>query len=622
MAKGKPIPDSSLAERYFDLVEVIIVALDTEGTVTLVNRKGCEILGCSREEIVGRDWFEEFVPRRVRAEVLKVFRNIIENKNENLVYYENPVLNRAGEERIIAWHNSLLKESTGHPMGTLSSGVDITRQRAAESSLRENEERFRYLFETMAQGVIYQAADGRIVAANPSALKILGLAEDQILGKTFSDIRWRSIREDGSEFSAEDHPSMVALRTGQAVLGAVMGVFNPREERYRWIVLNAIPQFRVGVKTLFQVYTCFHDFTDRKQSEEKLRLSEEKLQKLVEQSIDGILICDADGRIVEWNPVLERISGLQKAEVLGKPLDEIVSTFAPSVRFIPAGQDDLGRYVNELFWNTAANWLNTNLEVEIERGESETTFLLVIPFAIQTAGSTLFMVIARDVTAQKRTELAFHALTEYLETVRERERTDVSREIHDELGQVLTAIRMDIRWIFSRLTGSPPGVSERLRQMDTVIGKAMEAVHRISSSLRPAILDDLGLMAAVEWEAAEFQKHSGIPCAVRIEGEDLSIPRDTATAMFRILQEALTNAARHAKATRLEVSLSVGQRMIELCVRDDGRGIPAGRIADPHSFGLTGMRERARRIGGACEIAAQSGGGTTVRARIPLGGKA
>jgi signal transduction histidine kinase len=210
-----------------------------------------------------------------------------------------------------------------------------------------------------------------------------------------------------------------------------------------------------------------------------------------------------------------------------------------------------------------------------------------------------------------------------LEAAREEERSGSAREIHDQLGQSLTAIKLDLSWI-ARRAASPAGLDiprdvllERLRATIALTDEVIQQVRRISAELRPGVLDDLGLTAAIEWQAQEFQKRTGVTCAVSSTLGETHLSRDVSTAVFRICQEALTNVARHANATRVEVSLEGGTDSLRLEVRDDGGGVPAEVIQSPKSLGLLGMRERARHIGGSTEVRAGAEG-TLVSLEVPL----
>ncbi len=206
------------------------------------------------------------------------------------------------------------------------------------------------------------------------------------------------------------------------------------------------------------------------------------------------------------------------------------------------------------------------------------------------------------------------ALSERLEAVREEERTNIAREIHDELGQALTALKLDIAWVAHRSQGE---VSTKLADMSRATDEILGAVRRISAELRPGILDSIGLRAAIEWQADEVSRRSGIPVHVDAKVGELQLERSLATAVFRIFQEAITNVVRHAKATRIDVQLWLERGNLRLDIADDGIGVP--QIAPrSSSLGLLGMRERARRAGGDCTIRRRDPRGTVVALSVPL----
>lgn len=232
--------------------------------------------------------------------------------------------------------------------------------------------------------------------------------------------------------------------------------------------------------------------------------------------------------------------------------------------------------------------------------------------------------IAEDVTERREAEAAAAHLVSVLrdlalrdEAVREDERTGIAREIHDELGQGLTGLRIDLAGIARDLPRAPRGLRARIRAMVARLDGTIDSVQRISSELRPSVLDDLGLIAAIEWQAEDFQQRTGVRCQVDLNAQS-EIDRPRATAVFRILQEALTNVARHAAAQRVEITLRVARGQIALIVGDDGRGITAAEAASPQALGLVGMRERALAWDGALEVRGEAGRGTTVTLRLPL----
>lgn len=210
------------------------------------------------------------------------------------------------------------------------------------------------------------------------------------------------------------------------------------------------------------------------------------------------------------------------------------------------------------------------------------------------------------------------ALSSYLQYVREEERTRIAREVHDELGQALTGLKLDLSWLASRLARNRPPVRDKVRTMTEHIDETIQTVRRIATELRPGILDSLGLVAALEWQANEFQSRTGIPCVVITTVADNLWDQQFSTVVFRIFQETLTNVIRHAKATRVEVRFTEEGEYLTLVVKDNGRGISEDEIANTRSIGLVGMRERAMLIGGELSLQGTPGQGTVVTLRAPL----
>lgn len=210
------------------------------------------------------------------------------------------------------------------------------------------------------------------------------------------------------------------------------------------------------------------------------------------------------------------------------------------------------------------------------------------------------------------------ALTSYLQYVREEERTRIAREVHDELGQALTGLKLDMSWLLTKVGKNRTPVTEKVKTMVEHIDATIQTVRRIATELRPGILDSLGLVAALEWQANEFHSRTGIRCQVETNVGDKTWDQDFSTVFFRIFQETLTNIIRHAKATRVDVRLSEENGKLVLTVKDNGRGITEEEIANTRSIGLVGMRERAGLIGGELSLQGAPGQGTTVTVRVPL----
>jgi signal transduction histidine kinase len=268
-------------------------------------------------------------------------------------------------------------------------------------------------------------------------------------------------------------------------------------------------------------------------------------------------------------------------------------------------------------------------EVELRTKSGERRMLLLSVERIEIEGQQCLLHSGQDITERTQAEAALRhseerlrALSARLQYIREEEGKRIARAIHDELGGALTGLRWDLEGIAERLGGEPgaidvQGIREKIVPMTELIESTINNVRRISSDLRPPVLDDLGLIAAVEWQLQQFQSRTGIHCDCEISVDKWELDPDRATAVFRIFQEILTNVLRHAEANHVHVEILRDSDHIVLVVRDNGIGITENDKSNPRSLGLLGMRERALLFGGEIVIAGAAGEGTKVVVRVP-----
>lgn len=335
---------------------------------------------------------------------------------------------------------------------------------------------------------------------------------------------------------------------------------------------------------------------------------------IVEASSDAIISCTLEGVVLGWNRGAEEIFGIPRAEAIGTPIRDVVQTERPLLRR-PVGKE--APHVEE---------------VACRRANGEQVVLSVMPCNLSDSSGSLIALaaICRDVTESRRQDdelrrqnvllaergAQLRALASRIDAVREEERTRIARTVHDELGQLLTGVRMDLHWLARRFEhGDAPAhdvVLGRLTQADELVGRTIQTVQQISLELRPSVLDALGLPEALRDEGRRFSTRTGIRVTVRIDGEPRP-PGPTATAIFRVFQELLTNVARHAHAKSVSVDLLHDGGRIQLIVEDDGVGLSA----NARGLGLLGIEERMESLGGEFRLDRGPEAGTIARASVP-----
>ena len=354
----------------------------------------------------------------------------------------------------------------------------------------------------------------------------------------------------------------------------------------------------------------------KKDMERQLHESEEKYRSVVDDANDAISSADSRGNIIFWNKAAETVFGYSADEAVGKSLTLIIPQ-----RFRKAHQNGLKRAVSP----AKSNIVGRTVEMTgLRKDGSE--FPIESSFATWKIRKGIFFTcITRDITNRTLAERGLkslcqqlHDLCAYLQSIREEEKTYFAREIHDELGQSLMVLKIELSLLGKRLPKDQEVLLERIKPILKLIDMTIQTLRRISTELRPELLDDLGLPAAMEWQADEFQNRTGIKCKVTFDPRDIILDKHRSTAIFRIFQEALTNVARHANATRVKVSLKKKVGKLVLKVSDNGKGITEKQISDPKSFGLIEIRERARFSGGDVKISGVKDKGTTVTVSIPL----
>jgi len=377
-----------------------------------------------------------------------------------------------------------------------------------------------------------------------------------------------------------------------------------------WLQWESLP-WRKGDGEIGGLILFTQVITARKRAEEALRASEERFAKIFHLSPFrmGILRI-RDGVVLEVNDAWTRETGFTRAEVI----NESIFKFSSSMGI------GLAEKLQQVLL-TPQPIINIDVRFTSKDGREAIANTSAVMFDLD--GEPCYLWVANDITERKHAEEALRALSARLHSAREEEGTRIAREIHDELGGILTGLKWDLEKIDKTLNTAAEGshlseIQRRIKGMTTLIETTINAVRRIASELRPGVLDDLGLVAAIEWQIEQFQSRSGLKCHWTNRAGDIELTRERATAVFRILQEILTNVLRHASAGNLFVKLGRSETHFELEVRDDGRGITESQRRNSGSLGLLGMKERALLVGGEVCVTGKEGGGTTVLVRVPI----
>ncbi len=333
-----------------------------------------------------------------------------------------------------------------------------------------------------------------------------------------------------------------------------------------------------------------------------------RLAALLDSAMDAILSIDEQERIVLYNRAAEGVFGWSAAQVMGQPLSMLIpqrfrAGHGDHVRhFAATGITSRRKGEGVVLYGLRADGSEFPMDASISQ--------------VDTGHGKLFSVILRDVTERVKARQDLARFATEASAIREQEKSRVARELHDELAQSLTALKMDTIWVRDHLTRDPAGAAEKLAGMLAMLDSSVAATRRIAADLRPLVLDDLGLVPAIEWLVQSFTQRHGVPCVLDID-ESLELQEPYATAVFRIVQESLANVAKHARAGQAQVRVAREGREIVLLVQDDGRGFDAAGERRPQSLGLIGLRERAQLLEGSVRITSATGEGTRVEARIP-----
>ncbi len=492
---------------------------------------------------------------------------------------------------------------------------EILRRKEAERALSTSETRFRRLY--LHTPALLHSIDpsGRLLSVSDYWSEVLGYSREEVLGRNLTDFMTSESKE-----RAEHSVIPQFFQTG--FCKDVAYNFIKKDGRIIDVLLSAIAEYDDQGR-ITRSLTVLVDITELKQTEKKLKEAGEELtrysQNLARQvrerttEISNILrytpavvyLKDTEGRYLLINSRFEKLFGVHLDAVRGKK-----------------DKDFLEQTTAKQFEKNDNQVLQTldplQVEEQIPQKDGLHTYISV-KFPLFDDDGTVIGVggIATDITELKKAQNKLRLMSTNIVSSQERERTAIARELHDELGQALTALRMDAVWLSKKMEGQQSDAALRAQEMAELIDKAIDEVRNMAVRLRPGVLDDLGLIAALEWLVDDFEKRFSIPCTFR--HQDLPAINDMAsTAVYRITQEALTNAARHADASHVEVNLALKGRELCLTIQDNGKGFDPEAVNEPEGLGLAGIRERASLMNASIAIHSISEQGSHIEVRFQL----
>lgn len=637
----KTIRDLRLREERLRLITEntsdMIRLTDTEGVFLYVSPSVSTCLGYDPGEMTGRHFQDYVHPDDVEG-VRQVFSDALATGN-NAGKFEYRYRHADGRYVWLESTGDFIFDAGGAIIGGVFTSRDITGRRQMEASLREKEALYRSIAERPFAGV-YVIQDGILLFVSEYSSSFMGYKPGEMIGRKSLDF----VHPEDREHVRENARGMLC---GDVSIPYEFRLL-PRDGRIRWIIESVTPIVYEGKRAAL---CTSMDITDRKWAERELRAYKENLERLVDERTEELHLA---------NLALQgEVTGhVETAEALRQSEERFRSLIESAPTAIMISRRETLLYANEAYRRMFGcadpdeirdtsvlshvapgdvRIVKARIRVRERGGTTPHTYEIrgrrqdgsVFPVHVKVARipfaeGPVSVAFLTDITEQKLREEELResreqlrSLAAGLESLREEERTNLSREIHDEFGQSLTALKMDLAWLAKRLPRDQDALVRKADSMLKLVDEIVKLIRKISTRLRPGILDDFGLLAAMEWQAREFDHRTGIRCRVRSNVKTIRLDKNASSSIFRVFQEALTNIARHSGATKVEVLLRQGRNDLVMEIEDNGRGMKQEDVRPPKSLGILGMRERVQLMKGTFAIQGVPGEGTRIRVSVP-----
>jgi PAS domain S-box-containing protein len=589
--------NEALLRLFIKHAPAAIAMFDTDMRYLQVSDRFLTDYDLEGQDLIGKSHYEVFpnLPDRWKEVHKRILAGAVERCEED------PYVTSDGSTGWLQWESLPWRKGNDEIGGLILFTQVITERKRAEEALRASEERFAKIFNfTPFRMGILRIRDGVVLEVNDSWTKETGFSRNEIINQPIFTLS--SSMDDGFAEKIRE-----VLTAGEPVTNMEMR-FKTKDGRAMIANTSAVIIDLDGEPCYLW---AANDITERKHAEEALKASESRFSIAFNSNPMLASISELEGGVfLAVNDSFVALTGYSREEAVGHTALELNLWPNP---------EDRRRVMEKLKKERRVR----DFEASIRLKNDEKRILLLSIEKIELDGQVCLLHVADDITLRKRAEQALRALSARLHSAREEEGTRIAREIHDELGGALTGLKWDLEKIDNTLNGLADGlqlteVRNRIGSMTTLIETTITTVRRIAAELRPGVLDDLGLVAAIEWQIEQFQSRSGLKCHWTNNAKEIELDREKATAVFRILQEILTNVLRHAGATNVYVKLGRTKHYFEVEVKDDGRGITESQRLNSRSLGLLGMKERALLVGGDVRVTGKEGAGTTVVVRVPV----
>jgi PAS domain S-box-containing protein len=600
-SKEELITEKNYLANLVEQTSDAILSTDANFIIRSWNKGAEEIYGYKKEEVSGKP-LGSFLKSTLDADTSQ--KLLVELQNRGYYNAEYIFFNKQQQPIHVQASVTVLRNSDSEITGYVAVHRDMSERKQLEKQLKEfNEQLELQVQEKTAElrNVFERISDAFIGIDNNYNVVYLNKRAELLFESRVTEVANPSVYQLFSDSDGE-------------VEKAIKEAFHSREYIYldtwfaqfqKWFEVNIYPS-----PSGLSIY--IRDITIRKQALLALNASEEKYRLFFENSMDGILLTNAQGQIFSANKAATEIFNMTEEEICNGGRSAILDETDPNWPKFFAARKQYGKAQGELrhFRKDGSTFL------------AETTSVI-----FKTAsGDEQTNTIIRDITERKRAEedlnesyQQIRRLTAYLQKVREEERARIARDIHDELGQQLTVMKMDIAWMKKRIkNGDHESAIAKMDEMQTILDGTVFSVRRIATDLRPSLLDDMGLIAAMEWEADVFSKRTGIKVNFSKPDTSVAVPEEYVTGLFRILQESLTNITRHAAATQVDIHLKNQNNEFILYIEDNGSGFDMSTATNKKTLGLLGIKERSAMMQGIFTINSQPGKGTKLEVRVPL----